>query len=98
MSPVAHYLGLLSGALGRLEWAERDFEAAVVLGARLCSPRWQVESLLAHASLLAGTTDLERRLRAVQLVRTAAGLCERMTASSLATRVAELLHISAGAP
>jgi DNA-binding winged helix-turn-helix (wHTH) protein len=88
--PVAHYLGLLAGALGRVERAGRDFEAAIACAGRLRSPRWQAESRLAWASLMADARDPGRRELAARLARLAAEGCERLDASALSRRAREL--------
>jgi len=78
--PVAHYLGLLAGALGREAEAEAHLEAALEISTRMRAPFHRGRTLVALAQLL-GERAPER---AARLTAEAAELAERYGMAQIA--------------
>ena len=97
IGPVAHYLGMLAGALGRQDEAEEHFAFAVGLAERTGARGILVRTRLEWARLLMrrrGPGDVER---ARELVAAARDLANDLEAPDLADQASELLASSPAA-
>ena len=86
---VAHYLGLLAAASGRLELARRHLEEAAVIHERLGARPWLLRSRLELARLL--RDDPAQRDRAAELLAAVRAEADRLGLEALAADAAELL-------
>jgi tetratricopeptide (TPR) repeat protein len=86
LGSVAHYLGLLAGARGRVQDAVRHFEAAIAMNDQIGAAPWAVRSRMALADLLLDDPEL-----ALQLRKQALGLAERHGLPASERRLRELV-------
>ncbi len=68
MGPVAHYLGLLAGTMGRWDEATRHFDDALALSERMRARPFVALTQHAHGRMLLARGGLQDRLRALEFL------------------------------
>jgi hypothetical protein len=68
----AHFLGMLATTLGKVDAADRHFDAALAAHERACTPLLAAETLMEHARLCANGGDASKFERCLEGARTIA--------------------------
>jgi tetratricopeptide (TPR) repeat protein len=89
--PVDLALGVLGGALGAYDDAERHFGASADLCQRMGSPTWQARTMLEWAAMLAARSAPEDAERARQLAESAQRSAEAAGQTAVAERARALI-------
>jgi DNA-binding NarL/FixJ family response regulator len=91
LGPAAHYLGLLAALLSRWEAAERHFEQALAMNARMSARPALARTQQAYAAMLLQRAAPGDRKRARELLEQACATADELGMTGLASQVAALL-------
>jgi tetratricopeptide (TPR) repeat protein len=91
--PVSHYLGLLSTTSSRYHDAERHFEQALAMSARIKSPLWIAHTQHDYANMLRLRNQPGDRDKALELLTQAISTAQRLGLNTVADK-AETLKLA----